>query len=62
MIYRRILHLEFHWGYWPRVSFRRPLRPGDRLPEGVLIACETCSGMGLLSISDSPGVFAVPSD
>jgi hypothetical protein len=58
MIRRYILHLEFHWGYRPRISFRRKPRPGDRVMDGgvlgKLITCETCSGDGLLFQSDPP--------
>ena len=56
MIKRYILHLEFHWGYRPRISFRRAPRHGDRVMDGgemgTLIACQACSGVGLLHQAD----------
>jgi hypothetical protein len=54
MIHRRILHLEAHWGYWPRISLHRCYRVGDVTPDGVLEACPTCSTVGFLSRSTTP--------
>ena len=51
MIARYVLHLEFHWGYVPRISLRRAPRPGDLTPWGVLVYCEECSGDGFLAVA-----------
>ena len=57
MIKRYILHFEFHWRYWPRISIKRVPRPGDRVFDGgewgTLIACPECSGDGLLHLVES---------
>jgi hypothetical protein len=64
VIARFVLHLEAHRGYWPRVSFRRAPRPGDRVVDGgepgILVACRECSGQGLLHAPDD-GVSRRPS-
>lgn len=56
MIARFVLHLEAHRGYWPRVSFRRLPRAGDRVADGgepgILVRCRQC-GDGLLHQPDS---------
>lgn len=56
MIKRYILHIEFHWGYWPIISFRRTPRHGDRVMDGgemgTLEACQTCSTVGFLHRAD----------
>lgn len=55
MIKRYILHLEFHWGYRPRISLKRMLRPGDRILNGdemgTLKLCPECQD-GLLHEPD----------
>lgn len=55
MIKRWILHVEFHWGYWPRISFRRVPKPGDRVLNGdemgTLKLCPECQD-GLLHEPD----------
>lgn len=54
MIKRWILHFEFHWGYWPRISIKRVPRPGDWVFDGgewgQLVACRECGGDGLLHL------------
>lgn len=54
MIKRWILHIEFHWGYRPRISIKRVPRPGDWVFDGgewgQLIACRECGGDGLLHL------------
>lgn len=54
MIKRYILHIEFHWGYWPRISIKRVPRPGDWVFDGgewgQLVICRECSGDGLLHL------------
>lgn len=66
MIKRYILHIEFHRGYRPRISFRRVPQPGDRVEDGgemgTLVACRTCSAMGLLHVPDRMPVKAVPTE
>jgi hypothetical protein len=56
VIKRYILHLEFHKGYWPIISFRRMPRHGDRMVDGgipgTLIGCPTCSTTGFLHRPD----------
>ncbi len=55
MIERWILHVEFHWGYRPRVSLRRAPRSGDRVVDGgvpgTLERCALC-GEGFLHVPD----------
>jgi hypothetical protein len=49
LIHRKlIVHIEFHWGYRPRLSVRWAPRAGDREHGGVLVRCRACSGDGLL--------------
>ena len=52
MIARWVLHVEWHWGYRLRVSFRRAPRSGDRVMNGgvpcVLERCYHC-GEGFLA-------------
>lgn len=64
MIKRWTIHLEFHWGYWPRFYIRPQPKAGERhidggLP-GVLVNCKECSGVGLLHQPDSLGVPVGP--
>jgi hypothetical protein len=61
MIHRRILHLEAHWGYWPRISLHRCYRVGDVAPDGVLEACPTCGTVGFLARRTTPPQPATPS-
>lgn len=46
MIKRYILHIEFHWGYCPRISIKRAPRHGDRVVDGGVLGtlqrCPTC--------------------
>lgn len=55
MIKRYILHIEFHRGYRPHISFRRVPQPGDRVLDGgvmgTLKRCPTCTD-GLLHSPD----------
>lgn len=57
MILIYILHIEFHWGYRPRISIRRKPRVGDRMINGgvpgTLVGCPTCSTDGFLHQEDS---------
>jgi hypothetical protein len=57
MIKRYILHVEFHWGYWPTISIHRAPMVGDRVVDGdipgTLVGCKECSGVGLLHQPDS---------
>lgn len=59
MIFRRMLHIEWHRGYRPRVSLRRPAQPGDVVWNGdvlcVLDRCYPC-GEGLMARELSPRV------
>lgn len=61
MIKRYILHIEFHWGYRPRISLRRKPRAGDHVIDGgipgTLEACKTCDGDGLLLRPDEAPTF-----
>lgn len=54
MIKRYILHIEFHWGYRPRISIKRVPRPGEVVVDGgevgTLVICPECSGQGLLHL------------
>ncbi len=61
MIKRWILHIEFHWGYRPRISLRRAPRSGDRVTDGgvpgTLERCALC-GEGFLHVPDPRAVPA----
>lgn len=48
MIVRLVVHVEWHRGYWPRLSVRRAPKHGDRGREGRLMRCPLCSGDGFL--------------
>lgn len=54
MIKRYILHIEFHWGYRPRISIKRVPAPGEQVFDGgewgTLRACPECGGVGLLHV------------
>ncbi len=61
MILRYILHVEFHWGYRPRINLRRAPRSGDRVTDGgipgTLRRCALC-GDGFLHEPDPRAVPA----
>jgi hypothetical protein len=60
------IHLEVHKGYLPKLKIFRAPRHGDRVRDGgimgTLVACQECSGVGLLHHADEDGAFprAVP--
>jgi hypothetical protein len=64
MIKRYILHFEFHWGYWPKISIKRVRRPGEWVHDGgewgKLVACRECSGQGVLHQVPSKVFMAAP--
>lgn len=51
------IHFEMHKGYIPKLKIFRTPRHGDRVRDGgvmgTLIACQECSGVGLLHQPDS---------
>lgn len=57
MIKSWTIHFEMHRGYWPKLHIFRTPRHGDRVRDGgipgTLVACPSCSGIGLLHIPDS---------
>lgn len=66
MIRRYILHLEFHKGYKPTISFKRAPYHGQRCVDGgelvILKRCPTCSGVGLLSEKAPPDILEFTAD
>jgi hypothetical protein len=56
MIKQWILHIEWHWGYWPRISITPKIKHGqigsDGGQTGHFVYCKECSGKGTLFVPD----------